>query len=88
MVGDYLWRTWEDHWMTGTRQPGFSKVVWDLVDVAYVLEPSWLATELRPSPVLTDDLRWQDAPGRHLIREAFDLDRDACFRDLFRVLNR
>ena len=85
-VGDYLWRTWEEHWMTGSRQPGFSKVVWDLVNVAYVLEPSWLATELVPSPVLTDDLRWERQPGRHLVREAYDLDRDACFGDLFRVL--
>ncbi len=85
-VGDYLWRTWEEHWMTGARTPGFSKVIWDLVNVAYVLEPSWLATELRPSPVLDDDLRWRDVPGRHLIREAYDLDRDACFGDLFRVL--
>lgn len=85
-VGEHLWRTWEEHWMTGSRQPGFSKVIWDLVNVAYVVDPSWLATELLPSPVLGDDLRWRRQPGRHLVREAHDLDRDACFGDLFRVL--
>ena len=85
-VGDYLWQTWESHWMTRTTSPGYSKVIWDLINVAYVLDPSWLATELVPSPVLGDDLRWQHHEGRHLIREAYDLDRDACFGDLFRLL--
>ncbi len=85
-VGDYLWRTWESHWMTGTTRPGYSKVIWDLVNVAYVLDPSWVATEVVSSPVLGEDLRWEHPAGRHDIREAWDLDRDACFGDLFRLL--
>lgn len=86
-VGEYLWQTWEDHWMTGTRTPGFSKVIWDLVNIAYLVEPSWLATDLVASPVLGEDLRWHHPAGRHDIREAYDLDRDAVFGDLFRVLS-
>lgn len=85
-VGDYLWSTWEEHWMTRSRRPGFSKVIWDLINVAYLIDPSWLSTRLVPSPRLSDDLRWQQVPGRHLIREATDIDRDAVFGDLFRVL--
>ncbi len=85
-VGDYLWQTWEDHWMTRTRQPGFSKVIWDLINVAYLVDPAWLATGLVPAPVLGADRRWHRPPGRHLIREATDIDRDAVFGDLFRVL--
>ena len=85
-VGDYLWQTWESHWMTGSTAPGFSKVIWDLINIAYLIEPAWLATDLVPSPVLGADLRWQHPQGRHLIREAYDLDRDACFGDLFRLL--
>ena len=86
-VGDYLWATWEAHWMTRTRRPGFSKVIWDLINVAYVLDPSWLTTHLVPSPVLGANSTWEQAPGRHLIREAVDVDRDAIFGDLFRVLS-
>ena len=82
-VGDYLWQTWTRHWMTRDPQPGFSKVIWDMINVAYVLEPSWLATDLVTAPVLGEDGRWQHPAGRHLIREAYDLDRDACFGDLF-----
>lgn len=85
-VGDYLWQTWDDHWMTSSRQPGFSKVIWDLLNIAYLVEPSWLATELVPSPVLDEHLRWAHPKGRHLIREAVDVDRDAVFSDLYRLL--
>jgi hypothetical protein len=62
-------------------------VIWDLIDVAWVLEPSWLRTGLVPTPRLADDLRWVDAgPDRHVMREAWGVDRDAVFGDLFRVL--
>lgn len=86
-VGDYLWETWESHWMTRTRQPGFSKVLWDLLNIAYLVEPSWLGTSLVASPVLGADGRWEHPAGRHLIREAHDVERDAVFGDLFRLLN-
>ena len=85
-VGDYLWQTWESHWMTRSTEPGYSKVIWDLINVAYVLEPAWVATDIVPAPVLGVDLRWEHPAGRHDIREAWDLDRDACFGDLFRLL--
>lgn len=88
IVGDYLWSTWEEHWMTRSRQPGFSKVIWDLINVAYVVDPSWLTTHVVTSPRLTGDLHWTQEPGRHVIREALDVDRDAIFGDLFRVLAR
>ncbi len=86
-LGDYLWQTWEEHWMTSTRSPGFSKVIWDLINIAYLVEPSWLQTHLVSSPVLGEDLHWHHPAGRHQIREAVDVDRDAVFGDLFRVLS-
>ena len=72
--------------MTRSTEPGYSKVIWDLINVAYVLDPAWVATDVVPSPVLGADLRWEHPAGRHDIREAWDLDRDACFGDLFRLL--
>ncbi len=70
-----------------TEEPGASKVMWDLVDVAWVLDPSWLPSRLIPAPALADDLRWVDGgQGRHLMREAVRIDRDAIWTDFFRVL--
>lgn len=83
-IGDYLYDTFEachdDHF-------AYSRVIWDISTVAYVNSPAWVTTTLCPSPVLRDDVTWgpEDA-GRHLIRVAQRLNRDAIFRDLFRKL--
>ena len=39
-----------------------------------------------PTPDLDDALRWVPAPGRPPMVEVHDLDRDAMYGDLFRVL--
>jgi len=63
---------------------GSSKVLWDLAPLAWLLEPEWLVTHLVPTPRLGGDLRWETPlPGRHPMREALDVDRDAVFGDLF-----
>lgn len=72
------------HWFA---EPAASKVIWDLVDVAWVLEPSWLPSDLVPTPVLTADLRWERREGRHLMREARAVQRDAVWQDLYAALD-
>jgi len=37
-------------WGADARLPGSSKVLWDLINVAWIVEPAWLATELVPAP--------------------------------------
>ena len=85
-VGDYLYALAAGSPFLGTRTAA-TKVIWDLINVAWVLHPSWLRTGLVTTPRLADDLRWVDAgPDRHVMREAWGVDRDAVFGDLFRVL--
>ena len=70
-----------------TDVPGASKVMWDLINVAWVLDPSWLSTHVVPTPHLSEDLRWTDAgPGRHVMREAIGINRNAVWADFYRVL--
>ena len=83
-IGDYLYGILEayhpDHYAR-------SKVIWDISTVAYLNNPDWVPTELRPSPILREDVTWApEDPGRHPIRQAYDVDRDAIFGDLFRKL--
>lgn len=72
-LNDYFGRTW---------------VIWDIINIAWLLQPDWVPTYLTQSPVLTDDKRWVQADGRHLIREAYEIDRDAIFRDFFAKLEK
>ncbi len=83
-IGAYLYEIFEayhpDHF-------AYSKVIWDISAVAYVNNPDWVPTELRPSPILRDDVTWApEDPNRHPIRQAYDVKRDGVFGDLFRKL--
>ncbi len=61
----------------------WSKVIWDVTAVAWLVNPSWLPTNLEHCPVLTDQLTYSFDHTRHFIRMATSLNRDAIFRDLF-----
>ena len=84
-IGDYLYTIFEDY---HDDHFAYSKVIWDISAVAYLNNPAWVPTELRPSPVLRDDVTWApEDPARHLIRQAWDVNRDAIFGDLFKKLS-
>ena len=85
-IGDHLYDLAESSPFLGTAR-GASKVMWDLVCVAWALEPAWLSTGMVSTPRLAADLRWEDVgPARHMMLEATGVDRDAVYRDLFRVI--
>lgn len=79
-IGDYLVEIvkgyHDDH-------RGWSKVLWDIVTIAYLLDERWTPSHLVHSPVLTDQVTWSVDQRRHLIRYVYHIDRDAIFRDLF-----
>jgi inosine-uridine nucleoside N-ribohydrolase len=62
---------------------GWSKPIWDMAPVAYLIDPRWTPSVLTPSPVLNADVTWSVDASRHLIRYAQQVDRDAIFRDFF-----
>jgi purine nucleosidase len=64
----------------------WSKVIWDITAVAYLLDASWTPSNLIHSPILTDQGTWSFDAARHLIRSAYHVERDAIFRDLFTKL--
>ncbi|WP_127497363.1 nucleoside hydrolase [Paenibacillus glycanilyticus] len=65
---------------------GYSRVIWDLSAVAYLVNPALVPCDLVHSPVLTDQVTWSFDAGRHLIRCAHSVNRDGIFKDLFRKL--
>lgn len=82
-IGDYLVEIvkgyHDDH-------RGWSKVIWDISTIAYLLDASWTPSYLVHSPVLTDQVTWSVDPRRHLIRYVHHIERDPIFRDLFEKL--
>jgi purine nucleosidase len=84
-VGEYLAETYRRYFEDHTAR---SKVIWDIAAIAYLLDASWVPTELVHSPILTDQLTWSADRSRHFIRSATGVHRDAIFGDLFEKLSR
>lgn len=82
-VGRYLYETYkrcrDDHF-------GYTRVIWDIANIGYLNNESWTESSLVPSPVLTEDFRWESDQARHLIRYVWNVRRDAIFQDMFRKL--
>ncbi len=61
-------------------------VIWDIIDIAWLINPNWVPTMRVPSPVLDDSLYWQRDDSRHPILEAYDVQRDEIFIDFYNKL--
>ncbi|MCW5982614.1 MAG: nucleoside hydrolase [Bryobacteraceae bacterium] len=87
-IADYLFNIFveyeRDHHKDSSKP--WSKVIWDISAVAWLVNPNWVPTTMVPSPILTPSLTWQHNPDRHGVRVATKVDRDAVFADLFQKL--
>ena len=63
-----------------------SWVIWDVITIAWLIDAQWVPSELVRTPLLGADRRWRRGAGRHLMREAYAVARDAIFGDFFRKL--
>ena len=84
-LSDYLYNIVVEY--SGGRD-AYSKVIWDVIAVAWLVNPGWIKTNLVHSPVLTDQVTFSVNQSRHFIRMAEELNRDAIFRDLFEKLTK
>jgi inosine-uridine nucleoside N-ribohydrolase len=84
-IGDYLYQTYRDCY---PDHFGRSRVLWDVVTIAWFVDPAFTTSALLPSPILTDQRTWSFDPRRPLIRELIGLDRDRIFSDFFRKIGK
>lgn len=79
-IGDYLAETYaacsKDHF-------AYSRVIWDISTIAYLLDERLVPVNVVHSPVLNDGGTWSFNAGRHLVKIAYHVNRDGIFRDLF-----
>jgi inosine-uridine nucleoside N-ribohydrolase len=79
-LGDYLC----DIVASYTDNPfGWSKVIWDISAVAYLINASWVPSTLVHAPILTERITYSADWNRPLMRVATRSNRDPIFRDLF-----
>jgi inosine-uridine nucleoside N-ribohydrolase len=86
-VGDDLYHLythnplWSVLGQTGTEP--YSWVIWDIICVAWLLQPDWVSSGLVTTPRLGDDLCWKPDATRASMREAYAVQRDAIFAAFF-----
>lgn len=64
----------------------WTKEIWDLTPVAWLIEPDWVPSALVHSPELSTELTWNRDPERHLMREARHANRDRIFEHVFETI--
>jgi inosine-uridine nucleoside N-ribohydrolase len=65
---------------------GWSKEIWDMAPVGWLLDADWAPSVLVPTPILTDNTTYSVDRGRHLMRYVTYIRRDPIFRDFFQKL--
>lgn len=69
-------------------QLGWSKEIWDMAPVSWLINPDWAPTVLAPTPILTDQATWSIDRSRPPMRYATIVKRDPILRDFFSKLER
>lgn len=90
-IGAHLARLYVNnplHEMLGIENvDGRSWVIWDLINIAWLLNPAWVPSDLTTTPWIGADRKWRHDAARHPMREAYSVQRDAIFLDLFAKLD-
>lgn len=83
-IGDYLLEIFKDY---HKDHFAWSKVLWDMTAVAWLVNDRWLPSDLVHSPIVTDNYTFSFNKSRHLIRVVNFVHRDPIFRDFFTKLD-
>ncbi len=79
-IADYLYQTFADVYPDHFAK---SRVLWDVVAVAWLIDQAFTTTALLPSPLVSEAFTFSEDPRRYLIREVIAVNRDAILADLF-----
>jgi inosine-uridine nucleoside N-ribohydrolase len=68
--------------------PNWTRVIWDVTAVAWLLDGNYMQDHLVPSPIPQYDHHYAFDPNRHFIRYVYHIERDRLFKVLFECLAR
>ena len=83
---DYLVETTTRQALEDQKIPAWTRVIWDVCAVGWLLEGDFMEDYLCPSPIPQYDDHYSFDPQRHLIRYVYHIYRDRLFDALFNKL--
>lgn len=85
---DYLYEITAEHSAANDRGAYWSKPLWDVTAVAWLLKGGFMLDRLEPAPIAEYDDKWAFDRTRPLIRYVYHIHRDALMGDLFKKLRK
>lgn len=85
---DYLVQNTIDEVKEYCDSPIWSRVIWDVTAVAWLVDEAFMSTNIVHSPIPEYDGRYAFDERRHFMKYVYDIDRDMLLRDLFMKLER
>jgi len=82
-IGKFLAMRFKEY---NNNHKGWSKEIWDMAAVSWVLNEEWTPTNIAPSPILLDDNTWAFNGDRHPIKIVYEIKRDLIFQDFIQKL--
>jgi hypothetical protein len=82
-IADYLLNIFKDY---HRDHFAWSKVLWDMTAVAYLINRDWTPSQLVHAPRVSEFDTYSFNNNRHLIRMVYHINRDAIMRDFFTKL--
>jgi purine nucleosidase len=79
-IGDYLLEIFREY---GKDHYAWSKVLWDMTAVAWLIDGNWTLLNLIHSPIVTDQYTLSFNESRHFIWAAYHIRRDSILADFF-----
>ena len=82
-IGKFLSMRFKEY---NKNHKGWSKEIWDMAAISWVLNEEWAPTNIIPSPILSDDKTWVFNNNRHPIKIVYKIKRDLILRDFIEKL--
>ncbi|MGV1793649.1 nucleoside hydrolase [Rhizobium sp. A37_96] len=82
-IGKFLAQRYKEY---SDDHVGWSKEIWDMAPVAWLLNPDWCESIITHTPVLTDQVTWSVDQKRHPMRYVYRIHRDPILKDFFEKL--
>ena len=82
-IGEFLAMRFKEY---NDNHKGWSKEIWDMAAVSWILNEEWAPTNIAPSPILLEDKTWAFDEKRHPIKIVYEIKRDLILQDFIEKL--
>ena len=82
-IGAFLAERFKNY---SSSHKGWSKEIWDMAAIGWVLNEKWAPSFIVSAPIVTENATWSFDQSRQSIRYVYRIDRDAIMQDFFQKL--